>query len=164
MKLQLWLSEFCKMHERAVQGALSPEERDEYLAARNELARALLKAQRLSLQPGQTPRRSLRAALALPLTLRLPTGTLSALTQDISSGGFSTIVPTAPAIGAVVPFSLRLSRRSEPIAGSACLVSIQQGATGVRAGFAQQDLPPESLERIELAVFDAIVAQLTSPT
>jgi hypothetical protein len=160
--LQLWLSEFCKLHERAYGGSLSPEERTEYLAARNELARAVLKVQRISLRPGQTPRRNLRAAMALPLTLQMPNGKLSTLTQDISSGGFCAILPQAPVAGMVVPFSLRLSRASVAIDGIARLVGIDSGGNGTRAGFAFEGLAAEDVERIELTVFDSVVAQLTA--
>jgi hypothetical protein len=162
MRLQRWLSQFCEMHGRAAQGKLSPGERIEYLAARDELARALLSAQRSLLQPGQTPRRSLRAALALPLTLLLPKGRLSVVTQDISAGGFSTLLAAPPPIGLVVQFSLRLSRKSDPIEAHARLVAIHPTGSGIRAGFAYQDLAPEEIERIELAVFDTVVAQLTA--
>ena len=162
MNLQLWLGEFCKMHERAYRNTLSPQERNEYLAARNELARAVLKVQRIALQPGQSPRKNLRAALALPVTLQLPNGKLSTITQDISSGGFSTILSVAPAAGMVVTFSLRLTRTSDLIEGQARLVGVDQAGNRTRAGFSYQDLPADSVERIELTVFDAVVAQLTS--
>ena len=161
MNLQAWLSEFCKLHERAYRGSLPKEERDEYLAARNELARALLKAQHIALQPGQTPRRSLRAALALPLTLQLPGGKLSTVTQDISAGGFSTILSVAPVAGLTIPFSLRLSRGTPAIEGQARLVGVEGAGSSMRAGFAYQDLPADEVERIELSVFDSVVAQLT---
>jgi hypothetical protein len=164
MNLQLWLSEFCKMHERAYRGSLSPQERNEYLAARNELARAVLKVQRIALQPGQSPRRHLRAALALPLTLQLPNGKLSTITQDISSGGFSAVLSVVPVAGMVVAFSLRLARTASPIEGQARLVSVDQAGTRTRAGFSFQDLDADSVERIELTVFDSVVAQLTSPS
>jgi hypothetical protein len=164
MNLQVWLSEFCKLHERAYRGSLSPQERSEYVAARNELARAVLKTMRVSLQPGQVPRRSLRAALALPLTLQMPGGKLSTVTQDISSGGFSTFLPVAPVAGLVVPFSLRLSRGSAPIEGQARLAGVDGAGKGPtsRVGFAFQDLDADSVERVELTVFDSVVAQLTT--
>ncbi len=162
MNLQVWLGEFCKLHERAYRGTLSSDERNEYVAARNELARALLKAMRISLQPGQTPRRSLRAALALPVTLQLPGGKISTVTQDISSGGFSAILPVSPVAGLLVPFSLRLTRGAVPIDGQARLAGVDAAGPSNRVGFSFQELPADDVERIELTVFDSVVAQLTS--
>jgi hypothetical protein len=164
MNLQNWLGEFCKLHEKAYSGSLTSEERNKYLAARNELARVLLKAQQSGLQPGQTARRSLRVAVALPVTLEMGSGKLSTLTRDVSSGGFSTTLAVAPVTGVVVPFSLRLSRGTPPIEGNARLVAIDSSGTTRRGGFAYQDLPAEAVERIELTVFDSVVAQLTRST
>jgi hypothetical protein len=164
MQLQGWLVEFCKLHERAHQGTLTAEEHAQYLAARDELAKAVLKAQRIVLHGGQQARQRLRAALALQVTLQLPTGKLSTLTNDISSGGFSALVSSAPGPGLVVPFSLRLSKDKPPIEGKARLVGVDPGASSMRVAFTFEDLAPESVERIELVVFDSLVAQLTATT
>jgi hypothetical protein len=164
MQLQGWLVEFCKLHERAHRGSMTPAEQRDYLAARDELARAVLKAQRIVLRDGQQARQSLRAALALQVTLQMPSGKLSTLTQDISSGGFSALISTSPGPGLVVPFSLRLSKDAPPVEGKARLVGLAPGASSLRVGFTFEGLPPEAVERIELAVFDSLVAQLTAST
>jgi hypothetical protein len=162
MQLQGWLAEFCKMHERAHRGSLSGEEQAEYLAARDELARAVLRTQRIVLKPGQRPRQSLRAALALQVVLQLPSGRLQTLTQDVSSGGFSALVSNPQAPGHVVAFALRLSRGGSAVEGNARVVGNVPGGTGMRVAFAYDKLPPELVERIELTVFDSLVAQLTA--
>jgi hypothetical protein len=162
MQLQGWLAEFCKMHERAHRGSLSGGDQAEYLAARDELARAVLRAQRIVLKPGELPRRSLRAALALQVVLQLPTGRLQTLTQDVSSGGFSALVSTQQPAGHLVPFALRLSREGAPVEGNVKVMGTDPGGTGLRVAFAYDRLPPEAVERIELAVFDSLVAQLTA--
>jgi hypothetical protein len=162
MKLQDWLQEFCKIHERATGGALSPAERTGYLEARDELARALLNAQRIALLPGQKPRQSLRAALALPVSLHLQAGKLGCITQDISAGGFSVILSRISSGETVVPFSLKLAREGAPIEGKARIAGAASTAVSGRVGFAFTDLSPEAAERIEIVVFDAVVAQLRS--
>jgi hypothetical protein len=162
MQLQGWLAEFCKMHERAHRGSLEGTEQAEYLAARDELARAVLRAQRIALKPGQHPRQRLRAALALQVVLQLPAGRLQTLTQDVSSGGFSALVSTLQTAGHLVPFSLKLSRGGLPVEGNARVVGTDPGGTGMRVAFAYDNLAPELVERIELAVFDSLVAQLTA--
>lgn len=158
--MQEWLEGFCKLHERAGRGELSPEERRDYLDARDELARALLKTQRISLHPGQVARHSLRAALALPVALQLRAGRVQALTQDISAGGFSVILAVATAGESAVPFTLKLGRDGAPIEGKARVVGGPGAGGNGRVGFAFVEIAPESVERIEVRVFDSVVAQL----
>jgi hypothetical protein len=160
MKLEDWLNAFCKLHERAGLGQLSQDERRGYLDARDELARALLKTQRIALHPGQKPRHSLRAALALPVTLQLPSGKVQAITQDISGGGFSVIISLASIVPTPVPFSLRLSGGGPPIEGKARMVGGPGMLGSGRMGFAFEEIAGAAVERIETAVFDSVVTQL----
>jgi len=69
MNLGAWLATFRDLHERAKAGKLSQKEAVEYRMAREELARAMLAAHRLSLKPGETPRAALRVARALQVDL-----------------------------------------------------------------------------------------------
>jgi hypothetical protein len=159
MSLAEWLARFVKLHEQARAGTLLEAERSRYLAARNELARALLKTQRVALQPAEVPRGRLRAALAFSVTLQLPGGAVPTITRDISSGGFSVKLSTVPPPGTVVAFSLRLSAK-DVVEANARLVSWVAVDEGRRASFTFVDLRPEVTERIEMAVFDAVVNQL----
>ena len=52
-----WILAFRALHEKARRGNLRDVEAARYRAARDELARALLVAQRLQLKPGETARR-----------------------------------------------------------------------------------------------------------
>jgi hypothetical protein len=159
MGLEQWLGEFCKLHEQARTDALPASDRKRYLAARDELATALLKAQRIALQSGEVPRRSLRAALGFAISLQLPGGNLHSITRDLSSGGFSVMLSNAPLIGAVVPFTLKLAAK-DSVEGKARLVSLSPISNTRRGSFSFEPLAPEVVERIELLVFDAVVAQL----
>jgi hypothetical protein len=158
MGLQQWLDDFCKLHERARNSMLGPD-KDRYLAARNELARALLKAQRIALQTGEVPRSSLRAAVALSITIQVPGGAVQTLTRDVGSGGFSVILPSPPGMGTVLPFSLRLPG-NDTVEGKARLVGLTSNADSRRASFTFEPLPSDVIERIEMVVFDAVVGQL----
>ena len=84
-----WISAFRELHERARRGALTAAEQAAYRTGRDELARALLAAQRLTLKTGETPRQALRVARALQLELDLPTERQRSVTIDVSTGGFS---------------------------------------------------------------------------
>jgi hypothetical protein len=159
MSLVQWLTEFTGLHEQARKGELSKPDQVRYLAARDDLARALLKAQRVALQPSETPRTRLRAALAFSITLQLPGGAIPTITRDICSGGFSVKLSNVPSPGTVVPFSLRLSAK-DVVEGNARLVSWVAVDEGRRASFSFDELAGEVAERIEMIVFDAIVKQL----
>jgi hypothetical protein len=159
MGLAEWLARFVKLHEQARTGAMSDADRGRYLAARDELALALLKTQRVTLQPGEVARTKLRAALAFSITVQLPDGPFPTITRDISSGGFSIKVTNMPPSGAMVAFSLRLSAK-DIVEGNARLVSWMAVPEGRRASFTFDGLDPEVTERIEMAVFDAVVKQL----
>src|SRR5512143_2935873 len=106
--LREWLLEFRRAHERARSGQLGEAELEVYRAGRDELARALLAAQRLTLRPGETPRRALRVARALQVDLDLVTSRERAVTIDLSTGGFSCLLAKGPPLGDEVGFSMRL--------------------------------------------------------
>jgi len=159
MSLAEWLSTFRDMHERARRGQLNPRESTAYKAGRDELARALLAAQRLTVKPGETPRSALRVSRALQVDLELPTSHIRAVTVDLSTGGFSTLLTKAPSLGEEVRFSLRMPA-AEPLTGQ-CRVTDAKAQTGnVRVSFQFSGLGPEARERIEVFVFDTVLAQL----
>jgi hypothetical protein len=157
--LEVWLDNFCTLHGRARRGELSPADREQYLAARDELAGALLKAQRIALHAGEQPRRTLRAAAMLPVCLHLPGGDVEAITRDVSAGGFSVTLERATVPDGAVRFSLRLAR-DHTVTGHARLVAFTAGKDSPRASFCFETLSPEAIEQIELTVFDAVVNQL----
>jgi hypothetical protein len=153
--LEVWLDEFCNLHGQARRGELTSPDRERYVAARNELAGALLKAQRITLRPGEQARQHVRVAAMLPVTLRLGAGLVESITRDVGAGGFSVTLPSAPPPERLVPFTLRLAR-DEVLEGDARLVNFASD----RASFSFDRLTAEALERIELTVFDAVVNQL----
>src|SRR5512140_2842188 len=108
LSLADWLKSFRAIHERARTNKLSVDELREYRAARDELARALLSAQRLTVKPGETPRSSLRVARALQVALDMLTASARAITVDLCTGGFACLLAKAPSMGDEVGFSLRL--------------------------------------------------------
>ncbi len=89
MDLAEWLREFRALHEKAHRGALTPDESAAYLAGRDELAGALISAQRLLVDATEPPRKALRVALALQVDLESSTSWVRAVTSTVSVGGFS---------------------------------------------------------------------------
>lgn len=157
--LRDWLLDFRRSHEKARSGQLGEAELAAYRAGRDELARALLAAQRLTLRPGETARRALRVARALQLDLDLVTSRERAVTIDLSTGGFSCLLAKAPPIGDEVGFSLRLPA-AEPLAGRARVQDVKVLPGNVRVSFQFVKASEQDRERLETFVFDTVLAQL----
>lgn len=157
--LHEWLLSFRALHEQARAGLLSERDRAAYRAGRDELARALLAAQRLTIRPGEIPRRTLRVARALQVDLDLVTSRERAVTADLSTGGFSCLLTKAPPVGDEVGFSLRMPA-SEPLAGRARVQDVKVLPGNVRVSFIFLGVTEEERERLETFVFDTVLAQL----
>jgi hypothetical protein len=149
------------MHEKARRGALDARDLAVYKAGRDELARALLAAQRLTLKPGETPRQALRVARALQVDLDLLTSRERAITLDLSTGGFACLLAKGPPLGDEVGFSMRMPA-ADPLVGRARVADKRAHAGNVRAAFQFLNLASDDKERLETFVFDTVLAQLSS--
>jgi PilZ domain len=154
-----WFEAFSALHQRARRGELSPDDRPDYLRAREELVEAMLLAQEIGPHPGAGRRRSLRVAQALPVELQGPGGRVLAVTLDLSAGGFSTIVSESPELGVRVGFRLRLGRGYEPVTGSARIANAMPQNGSVRIGVAFEEMASADRERLELVLVDAVLKQ-----
>jgi len=154
-----WISAFRELHERARRGALTPSELAAYRSGRDELARALLAAQRLTLKSGETPRQALRVSRALQVELDLPTARQRAVTIDLSTGGFSTLLDKAPPVGDDMGVSLRLPA-ADPVVCRARVTDVRPQGGHVRVAARFEAMPLPDRERLELFVFDTVLAQL----
>ncbi|HTT71700.1 MAG TPA: PilZ domain-containing protein [Anaeromyxobacteraceae bacterium] len=159
MRLGDWLNAFRETHEKSKQGTLSARDLSAYRAARDELARALLAAQHLTVQPGQQPRRALRVARALQANLEFRDGTVRALTQDISAGGFSALIAKPPQLDEEVVVTLRIPGQ-EPVKVEARVNEVKPLVGNARVSFVFQHLAEALAERVETFVFDAVLAEL----
>jgi hypothetical protein len=157
--LSEWLSAFRELHERARRGSLGPGELATYRNGRDELARALLAAQRLTLKSGETPRQALRVARALQIELDLPTSRERAVTIDLSTGGFSALLTKAAPLGDDLGVALRLPA-AEPVVCRARITDARPQAGHVRVAASFVNLQAAERERLELFVFDTVLAQL----
>ncbi len=159
--LSEWLRGFRDLHERARKRSLTPEESTRYLLMRDELARAMLAAQKISLKPGQVPRRALRVARAIQLDIDVNAIRERSLTLDLSSGGFSTTLARVPAVGDLVDVRLRLPG-GEPLACRARVTDIKPlgGSTRVAAQFV--DVPAADLEKLEFFILDNVISMISA--
>lgn len=162
--LDEWLKKFSALHERARTGKLSALETRTYLGARNELARAILKKQQQPVPAGSKGRQLLRAATAVPVDIHLPGGPpVHALTQELWTGGLSAIVPPVQLAQQRLKFVLTLGKEGPPIEGWGKVIQETVVGGSTRLTLAFEPMTPAESERIEFAVFDAIVTRLSNP-
>jgi hypothetical protein len=154
-----WISAFRELHEKARRNALTPSEAAAYRSGRDELARALLAAQRLTLKSGETPRQALRVSRSLQVELDLPTSRQRSVTSDISTGGFSALLDKAPPVGDDMGVSLRLPA-ADPVVCRARVTDVRPQGAHVRVAARFEAMPAADKERLELFVFDTVLAQL----
>ena len=155
-----WLLAFRALHEKARRGRLLGPEAARYRAAREELARAFVTAQRLQLKPGETPRSAMRVSRAIPVELELA-AKQRATTSDLSTGGFSCVVSAkaAPALGAELGFSLKLPG-GIAVAGRARVADVKPLPGNVRLSLGFTQVSEADRERMEMLVVDTVLAQL----
>jgi PilZ domain len=159
MGLTEWLKTFRTLHEQAKRKGLAGRDLDTYYAARDELARAMLAAQHVALQPGAKPRRHLRVSRALQADLDFPDGHVRAMTLDISAGGFAALLAKPPRGGEDCKVSLRIPG-GDPLVGEARVIEVKALPGNARAAFEFVGLSTEDSDRVEMFVFDAVLAQL----
>jgi hypothetical protein len=159
MTLAEWLTGFRRLHETARKGTLSERDRATYLAARNELAQALLATQRISLQPGQVPRRALRVPCALQVDLEFHDGSERAITRDVSAAGFAALLSRPPAVHDEVKVALRIPG-GEPLRGQARVIEVKRQTGNAHACFEFIGLDRSEADHLESFVFDAVLERL----
>jgi hypothetical protein len=159
MDLSAWISTFTKLHEKARKNELDEQDLKTYHAGREELARALVAAQRLTVKAGETQRQALRVARAVQIDLDLSSGRIRALTLDISLGGFSSLIEKPPLSTEAVGFTLRVPGVTEPVIGRCKLVETVKRLGNSRCSFAFQNLNAQDLEKIEMMLFDSVIEQ-----
>ncbi|MFY0527938.1 PilZ domain-containing protein [Archangium gephyra] len=147
-----FIDEFRALHTRARQGKLGESERQDYLAKREQFARALLNAQGLMLD-GAEARRHYRVAHQLPVELQMAYGNVWTNTLDISAGGFSVTLPHAVDVKER-PSALLYLPDGSTLAGRVRVVSQFQRADKHRASFAFMDLTEREMELLEGFLID----------
>jgi hypothetical protein len=159
MDFREWLTQFRQLHDAAKRGMLKSPSLADYHAARDELARALLAAQHVAIEPGHRPRRQLRALRALQVDVAFFDGTLRATTRQVSSGGFSALLAHAPKVGEEAKVTLRLPG-TDPLQAGARVVETKPQAGNAHVSFQWVGLGEEDGERLEVFVFDAVLEEL----
>ncbi len=155
-----WLRAFRLLHERARSGKLSSADRADYQAARDELARALIDAQRLAVDPTEPPRNALRVARALQVDLEAPASRERAVTATVSAGGFSVLLAKAPPPHKEMKCSIRIPG-GEPIVATVVPAGAKPQLASTQVSFVFKNLGDADRERLEFLIFDTALSQLS---
>src|SRR6266851_3824598 len=162
MSFQEWLAEFRVLHNKARSDTLSDYDAKLYKDGREELAAALVQAQRLTRKPEESAREALRVARAVQVDLELNSGRQRVVTLDICIAGFSTMMGVAPEPNEAVGVTMRIPEgKDHPIVARAKIVATKrQAAANHRVSFAFQGLSESDTERLSILVFDTALARL----
>jgi hypothetical protein len=162
MSANAWFNEFRYLHEKAKKKDLNESEKKLYLDAREQFARALTAAQGLTLKPGESARQAFRVAQAMQVELSFASGSVRAVTSDISRGGLSVTIAQNPDPKELVGFTLKMPGGVDPILGRAKAVSAKKQPGNYRVSFAFETMSEADQERLELVMFDAALARIPS--
>jgi hypothetical protein len=80
------------LNEKRKQNTLTTDERAVYESLRDDFARAFVRANRITLRPGQTSRQVLRVACAIQLELSIANRVHKTITLDVSTQGLATLI------------------------------------------------------------------------
>lgn len=152
------LARFRELHERQkVEQLQSRSDRALYETLRNDFARAILRAQGLTVRAGQLPRQTFRVAHAAKLRVVDGDRVHELITMDVSVAGFAALVDGPLAVGAACGFVLELN--GEPVRGDARVVSRQIFIGAMyRVSFVIDALRNDDRRRLENGVIDVALA------
>lgn len=162
MGLAEWLENFRELHERARAGKLSVAELRGYHDGRDELATALIAAQRLTLNPALPARHSLRVARAVQVDFAMPGGKERCMTLDLSLSGFAAMMGKQPSLTMPLDVTLRMPD-GVPLEARVLVQGARRQGASHRVSFAFKQLLPADEERLGFVVFDVALSLLRKP-
>lgn len=162
MALGEWLESFRELHERARGGKLSESELRNYHSGRDELATALLAAQRMNVDPALPARHSLRVARAVQIDLALSEGKQRCMTLDLSLSGFATMMGKPPPLNEAIDVTLRMPD-GVPLETRALVQGARRQGGSYRVSFAFKQLKEADAERLGFVIFDVALSLLRQP-
>ncbi len=161
MSFSDWLRLFRTLHEKAKKGGLSAADAEIYRGGCDELARALMAAQRLSAKPGEAPRHALRVARAVQVDLETPLSHVRSMTVDLGVTGFSVLLAKPPRAGEEQTATLKLPERP-PLVTPVVSGETRPQPGSVRVAFAFKKLSDADRAALELLVIDTALSQLAA--
>lgn len=161
MSISDWLRVFRVLHERAKGGGLSKEDEDAYRGGCDELARALIAAQKGTVRPGEAPRHALRVARAVQVDLETPAWHARVTTVDLGVSGFSALLAKVPPAGEELKCTMKVPGGA-PLEARVVPSEAKQQPGTVRVSFAFQRLGDADRIVLERLVIDTALAQIAA--
>jgi hypothetical protein len=152
------ISRFRELHRKRKSDSLTASEQTAYAELREEFARAVLLAQRLTMQSGQTARQSLRVAHAMKVSFRAPArAEEKTVTIDLGMNGFAALAGGSIAVGTLCDFAMG---PNQGLRGTARVAGDARHGTGAlhRISFAIQTMADADRDQLETIVIDAVLA------
>lgn len=146
-----FLEEFRAMHAKARLGELAESERQAYRIAREQFERALVAAQGLMLN--RDVRRAFRVALSQPVELQMHYGYVVTRSLDLSTGGFSAMMPHPMGPEERPSYTMELPQ-GLVLTGEVRLASQRQVGDKHRVSFAFMDHTERETEQLEMLLID----------
>ncbi len=160
LALMRW-RKFGSLHVRARQRELDSLHFAAYIAARNDLERALLENQRSVLKPEQFSREYLRIVQGLHVNLQFHNRTLRTPTLDVSRGGFAVLLTFLPEIDEKVNACIEMPRKQRLITGARVANVLHLPSVDrFRVGFQSDALKESDVEPLSMLIFDRVVTVL----
>jgi len=157
MDAAAWMKGFRVTHEKARAGQLTPDELQRYHAMREELARSAIVGQGGKVPAGKTARESFSVPQVYQVEIN---GLYKTVTREVSRSRFTATLSQDYRKGEPISYSMTLSRAQEPLEGQATVVeSVRQGGAS-RTTFELSTLSEADAERLEFALFDALLARI----
>jgi hypothetical protein len=160
MGLQDWVENFRGIHNRAREGKLDERELGRYHEAREELAQALVGAQKISLRPGESARNALRVPKAMQVDISVPGGKQRAMTLDISGNGFSAMLGIGLPVGERHDVVLKMPGGATPLEAQATVAGTKRQGGTYRVSYEFVKLSSAQSDQLMFLVFDAALEAL----
>ena len=160
MGLAEFLSSFKGLHDQAKAGKLDGSQLGEYDRDRDELAIALMSAQKEAAPPGVPPRLALKVPKAIQVELSLPAQRIRAMTVELSARSFSTLLADAPPPGTRAKCAFKVPN-SEPIECDAVVVDAKRQPHNMRVNFKLDAVAAKDSDKLAFVVFDEVISKLS---
>lgn len=137
--------------------ALNEKDKEKYLEMRDELAKSVMRSMGDALPGGATARQSFRVAHIYPIEID---NMYKSVTREVSLRRITTNIQGQVRDGQTISFAIRASRDGEPIIGKAKVASQVAKVDGtIELTLDIASMGPESVERLELALFDSVLTR-----
>lgn len=161
MGISDWMRAFRALHERAKAGTLAGDDAAAYRAGCEELARALLAAQKRTPRADESALRALRVARAVQVDLSSATFQARATTLELGAGGFSTLLARPPPADEELRCAMKLPGGA-PLEATLVVTEARQQPGTLRASFAFRTLADPERARLERLVIDTALEQIAA--